>query len=80
MALLGLLGFWEVPVSMLYGDQRPGEEVAVPDALDTRCFGGKPCGCMEVSDCARPSWELVNIVDSLHCYMVVIESLDVSEE
>ena len=53
VALLFILGFWKVPVHILYGEQCPGKVVIVPDALDTNCFGGKPPGCMEVSDCAR---------------------------
>ena len=34
--LLGLLGFWEVPVHIVYDEQWPGEVVTVPDALDPR--------------------------------------------
>ena len=67
VALLSLLGFWEVPVNILYGEQWPCEVVTLPDDLDPRCFGGKPCRRMEVSDCARQAWELVNVVDSLPC-------------
>ena len=65
VALLGILGFWGVLVHIVYGEQWPGEVVTVPDPLEPRCFGGKPCGRMEVSDCARQAWELVNVVDSI---------------
>ena len=34
--LLGLLGFWEVPVHIVYGEQWPGEVVTVPDPLEPR--------------------------------------------
>ena len=80
VALLGLLGLWEVPVHILYGNQWPCEVVTVPDALEPRFFGGKPCGRMEVLDCARQDWELIHIVDSPPCCLVVIESLNVSNE
>ena len=33
-ALLGILGFWEIPVHIVYGEQWPGEVVIVPDALE----------------------------------------------
>ena len=52
-------------VHILYGEQWPGEVITVPDDLDPRCFGGKLCGRMEVSDCARQAWGIVNIVDIL---------------
>ena len=80
VALLGLLGFWEVTVYIPYGEQWPGEIVTVPDALDPHCFCGKPCGRMEVLDCARQAWDLVNVVVSLPCCMVGIEGLDVSKD
>ena len=69
-----------MPGHIVYGDQWPSEAVTVPDALEPCCFGGKPCGRTEVSECARQVWELVNVVDSLPCHMVGIEILDVSEE
>ena len=56
MALLDLLGLWEVPIHIVYGEKWPGGVVTVPDALEPRCFGGKPCGRMEVSDCVRQVW------------------------
>ena len=59
--LLGLIGLWEVPVHIAYGEQWPGEIVTIPDALDPRCFGRKPCGRMEVSDCA------LGLGDCKHC-------------
>ena len=80
VALLGLLGFWEVPVQIVYGEQWPGEVVTVPDALETRCFGGKPRGCMEVPDCMFQAWDLVNVVDSLSRCMFGIEGLNVSKD
>ena len=80
MALLGLFGLWEVPVHILYDDQRPGEIVTVPDAIEPRFFGGKPCGRMEISECARQAWELINVVDSFPLCMVGTESIDVSED
>ena len=64
----------------MYGEQFPGDVVTIPDAFEPRCFGEKPCGRMEVLDCARQVWELINVVDNLPCCMVVIESLDVSKE
>ena len=64
-ALLGLLGFWEVPVRILYGEQWTGEVVTVTDAIEPSCFGGGPHDRMEVSDCARQAWELVNVVDNI---------------
>ena len=70
VSLLGHLGFWEVPVHIVYGDKFPGEVVTVPDALEPRCFGGKPYGRMEVSDCSRQAWELLHVVDSLPCFLV----------
>ena len=79
LAHLGLLVFWEVLVYMVYDEQWPGEEVTVSDALEPRCFGGKPCSRMEVSNCACQDWELVKIVDSFPCCIVGIESLDVSK-
>ena len=36
VALLGLLGLWEVPVNIVNGEQWPGEVITVPDALDPR--------------------------------------------
>ena len=80
VAFLGLLGFWEVPIHIVYGEKWPGEVVKVPDALEPRLFGIKPCGRMEVSDCARQAWEIVNVVDSIPYCMVGIESLYVSED
>ena len=65
VSLLGILGFWEVPVYIFYGEQWPGEVVTVPDALEPRCFGGKPRGRMEVFYCVYQAWEFVNVVDSL---------------
>ena len=65
VALLGLLRLWEVHVHIVYGEQFPGEIVIVPDALEPRYFGGKPYGRMEISDCARQAWELVNVFDGL---------------
>ena len=65
VALLGLLVFWEVHVHILYGEQLLDEVVTVPDALEPRYFGGKPCSLVEVSDCACQALELVNIVGSL---------------
>ena len=62
---LDILGFWEVPVYIVYAEQWPGEVVTIMDALDPCCFGGKPCGYMEVLDCARQAWDLVNVVDIL---------------
>ena len=62
---MGLLGLWEMPVHIVYGEQCPGEVVTIPDALDSCCFGGKSRGRTEVSDCGRQAWELVNVVDSL---------------
>ena len=32
--ILGLLGFWEVPVHIFYGDQWPGEVVTVLNVVD----------------------------------------------
>ena len=80
VALLGLLGFWEVPVHIVYGDKCPGEVVTVPNAIEPRCFGGKPCGRMEISDCTRQTWEIIHVVDSIPCLLVAIESLDVCED
>ena len=80
VALLGLLGFWEVPIHILYSEKWPGEVVTVTDAIEPCCFGGKPCGHMEVSDCMHQSWELIHIVDSLPCCLVGVESLGVSKE
>ena len=80
VALLGILGFWGVLFHIVYGEQWPGEVVTVPDALDTHCFGGKPCGRMEVSDCANQDWDLINVVNSLPCCLVGIERLEVSED
>ena len=80
VALMGLLGLWEVSVQILYGEQWPGEVVTVPDALEPRCFGEKPCGRMKLSDCACQAWDLINVVDSLPCCLVGIESLDVSKD
>ena len=80
VALLGLLGFWEVPVQIVYGEQWPGELVTVPDAIEPRCFCGKPCGRMELLDCARQAWELIHVVDSLSCCLIGIESLDVIQD
>ena len=77
VALLGLLRFLEVHVHIVYGEHWPGEVVTIPDAPELHCFGGKPCGCMEVSDCARQAWDIIHVVDSLLCCLVVIESLDV---
>ena len=65
VSLLGHLGFWEVPVHIVYGDKFPGEVVTVPDALEPRFFGGKSRGRMEVSDCTRQSGEIVSVVDGL---------------
>ena len=65
VSLLGHLGFWEVPVHIVYGEQCPGEVVTVPDALESCCFGGKLCDRMEVSDCVCHAWELIHVVDSL---------------
>ena len=65
VTLLGLLGFLEVLVHIVYGEQWIGDVVTVTDALETRLFRGKSCGRMEVSDCALQDWELINVVDSL---------------
>ena len=35
VTLMGILGLWEVPVHIVYGEQWPGEVVTVPDALET---------------------------------------------
>ena len=67
VALLGLLGFWEVPVHIMYGEQCPSEVVTVTDALELHCFVGKPCVRMEVLECARQAWELIPVFDSLPC-------------
>ena len=68
---------WGVSVHILHSDQRPGEVVAVVDALEPQIFGWQPhCG-MEILDRALQAWELIYIVDCLPCCMVVIESLDV---
>ena len=80
VALLGLLGFWEVPVHIVFGEQWLGEVVTVHDALEPHCFGGKPCVRMEISDCVCQAWELINVVDGLSCCMVGIEILDVSKD
>ena len=65
VALLGLLGFWEVPAHILYCDQWSGEVAIVTDAIEPCLFGGKPCVRMEVSDCMRQARYLVNVFDSL---------------
>ena len=52
VALLGIIGLWEVSVHILYGEQWPGEVVTVTDAFEPRCFVGKPYVRMEVLDCA----------------------------
>ena len=80
LALLGLFVFWEVPVHIVYGEQCPGEVVTVPGALESRCFGGKSCVRMEVSECACQYWEIIHVVDNLPCCLVGIEILDVSED
>ena len=67
VVFLRLLRFWEVSVHIMYGDQWPGEVGTVTDDIEPRCFGGKPCGRMEVSDCVCQAWEIVNLVDSLPC-------------
>ena len=79
LALLGLLGLWYVPVHIVYGEQWPGEVVTVPDALETRCFCGKPCGSMEVPDCALQTWDIIHVVDSIPCCLIGIERLNVIE-
>ena len=48
VSLLGILRFLYMPVHIVYGKQWSGEVVTVPDALETCCFGGKPCIRMEV--------------------------------
>ena len=63
--LPGILGFWEVPVHIVYGEQCLGEVDTLTDTLEPHLFGGKSCGRMEVSDCARQDWELINVVNSL---------------
>ena len=80
VALLVLLGFCEVTVHIVYGEQCPGELVTVTDTIEPHCFGGKPCGRMEVSDCTRQAWEIIHVVDSIPCLLVAIESLDVCED
>ena len=80
VALLGILRFWEVPVQIVYGNQWTGEAVTVPDVIEPRCLGGEPYGRMEVSDWALQDWELIHVVDSLHCCLVGIESLEVSKD
>ena len=62
VALLGILGLWEVPVHIVYGEQWPDEVVTVTDALETRFFGGKPCGRMKVSDFACQAWEIIKLL------------------
>ena len=62
VVLLGLLGFWEVSVHIVYVEQCTGDVVTVPDALDSCCFGGKHCGCMEVLDCVCQAWEIIHAV------------------
>ena len=69
-----------MPVQIVYVEQWPDEVVTVSDALEPRCFGRKPCDCMEVLGCTRRAWELIHVVDSLPCYLVGIESLDVRED
>ena len=34
VALLGILGFWEVPIHIVYDEQCPGEVVTVPTAIE----------------------------------------------
>ena len=34
---------------------------------------------MEVSDCACQAWEIIYVVDSIPCFLVGIEILDVTE-
>ena len=76
VALMGLLGILEVPVHIVYGEPWPGGVVTVPNTLEPRCFGRKPCVCMEVSHCAHQAGELIHVVYSLPCYFVGIKSLD----
>ena len=56
-----------MPVHIVYGEQWPGEVVTVTDAFEPHCFGGKPCGRMEVSECAHQAWELIQVFDSVPC-------------
>ena len=80
VAFLGLLGLWELPVHIVYGEKWSGEVVNFPEALEPHCFSGKPCGPTEVLYCALQAWELIHVVDSLPCCLDGIESLNVSEE
>ena len=36
VALIDLLGFWEVTVHIVYSEKWPGEVVTVPDVLEPR--------------------------------------------